>query len=328
MRFGAIIALLAGLALVCFLVLHVGIRPVFGAVARVGWSGFAIIVLSWFAVTVLLGTAFYTLLSDRAHWWVFVAARQLRDSAGDVLPFTQFGGIVIGARAVILGRVSPPVAFAGAMVDVTADLVAQIAFMALGLMLGIAQLRANAVMVPYVDGLFLGTALLIPGVIAFVVLQRGGSLMAKKLLGHFLPATVSHTEAFAKALNGLYKKHLRLAFSTILHLLGWIVSGVWLWVVFRLLGAHIDVFSAIAIQSLLEALRSATAFVPSSIGIQEAGYAALAPIFGVGPEVGLAVSLLRRARDIVIGIPVLLAWQIVESRRAVIFEKDRQAGRR
>jgi uncharacterized membrane protein YbhN (UPF0104 family) len=63
-------------------------------------------------------------------------------------------------------------------------------------------------------------------------------------------------------------------------------------------------------------LRSATVFVPSAIGVQEAGYAALAPMFGVGPEVGLAVSLLRRARDIVVGVPVLLVWQIVEGKRA------------
>jgi hypothetical protein len=29
------------------------------------------------------------------------------------------------------------------------------------------------------------------------------------------------------------------------------------------------------------------------------------------------VSLLRRARDIVIGVPVLLAWQAMEGRRAL-----------
>ena len=324
MKLPAIIVLLAGIALAGFLVLHVGIGPVFSAVVRVGWGGFVLIILSWLVVTVLMGTAFYTLLSGHAPWWVFIVARQLRDSAGDVLPFTQFGGIIIGARAIILGRVSPPVVFAGAMVDVTADLVGQIAFMALGLALGITQLRANSVMAPYVNGLLSGTVLLIPGVVVFVVLQRSGSFTAQKVFGLFLPGAVSHTEAFAKALNGLYKKQLPLALCTMLHLFGWIVSGVWLWLVFRLLGARIDVFSAIAIQSLLEALRSATAFIPSSIGIQEAGYTALAPMFGVGPEIGLATSLVRRARDIVIGIPVLLVWQIVEGRRAVIFEQDRQ----
>jgi uncharacterized membrane protein YbhN (UPF0104 family) len=84
-----------------------------------------------------------------------------------------------------------------------------------------------------------------------------------------------------------------------------------------LIGGHLSFLSAIAIEALLAGLRSATVFIPSAIGVQEAGYAALMPLFGLGPEIGLAVSLLRRARDVVIGVPVLLAWQAMEGRRAL-----------
>jgi hypothetical protein len=49
--------------------------------------------------------------------------------------------------------------------------------------------------------------------------------------------------------------------------------------------------------------------------VQEAGYAGLVPIFGLPPEIGVAVSVLRRARDIAVGIPALLAWQWIEARR-------------
>jgi len=55
--------------------------------------------------------------------------------------------------------------------------------------------------------------------------------------------------------------------------------------------------------------------VPAALGVQEAGYAALVPLFGLPPETGVAVSVLRRARDIAVGIPVLLAWQLIEARR-------------
>ena len=67
----------------------------------------------------------------------------------------------------------------------------------------------------------------------------------------------------------------------------------------------------------MEGLRSATVFIPAAIGVQEAGYAVLAPVFGLPAEIGLAVSLLRRARDLVVAVPVLLTWQWVESRRAM-----------
>jgi uncharacterized membrane protein YbhN (UPF0104 family) len=89
------------------------------------------------------------------------------------------------------------------------------------------------------------------------------------------------------------------------------------WLSVRLIGGHISIFSAIAIEALLAGLRSVTVFIPSAIGVQEAGYAGLMPLFGLGPDIGLAVSLLRRGRDIVIGVPVLLLWQAMEGRRAM-----------
>jgi uncharacterized membrane protein YbhN (UPF0104 family) len=85
---------------------------------------------------------------------------------------------------------------------------------------------------------------------------------------------------------------------------------------FHLCGADVGFMDCIAIESILSALRSAAIFVPAAVGVQEAGYAALAPVFGAGPEIGLAVSLLKRARDVVLGIPVLLIWQAIEGKRA------------
>lgn len=82
------------------------------------------------------------------------------------------------------------------------------------------------------------------------------------------------------------------------------------------MGLQTGLWTAIAIQALLEGLRSAKVFIPASLGIQEAGYAALAPVFSLTPEIGLAVSLLRRARDILVAAPVLFFWQIVEARHA------------
>ena len=55
--------------------------------------------------------------------------------------------------------------------------------------------------------------------------------------------------------------------------------------------------------------------MPSGLGVQEATYALLAPLLGVGAEFGLAVSLLKRARDIVLAVPILLISQAVEGRR-------------
>ena len=57
--------------------------------------------------------------------------------------------------------------------------------------------------------------------------------------------------------------------------------------------------------------------VPSAIGVQEGGLVLLCGLFGVGPDAALALSLVKRARDVAIGVPALLAWQAAEARRAM-----------
>jgi len=324
MKLGVIAALLAGLALAVFVLLHIGVGQVFEAVARVGWGGFALICLSGLVgVQIFIGSAWYMLLGPTGvRWHVPVLARQLRDTASDLLPFTQVGGMVIGARAVVLGGAQPVTAFSSMIVDVTTEVIGQIAFIVLGLAIGITELRASPAMAPYADAMIAGTVLLIPAVAAFIVLQRRGTQFAEKLAARMLPAAVRHTAAFTQALHAFYEKPLRLTFSAMFHLTGWVASGVWIWLIMRLLGAEVNVSSAIAIEALLGALRTATVFIPASVGIQEAGYAALAPVFGMGPEIGLAVSLLKRARDVAVGVPVLLIWQALEGRRAFARDKD------
>ncbi len=68
------------------------------------------------------------------------------------------------------------------------------------------------------------------------------------------------------------------------------------------------------LESLAFALRSAAFAVPAGVGVQEGGYVALGAVFGLGPEIGLALSLLKRAREILLAAPALLAWKMVELR--------------
>jgi hypothetical protein len=51
----------------------------------------------------------------------------------------------------------------------------------------------------------------------------------------------------------------------------------------------------------------ATGFWRPSSACSEGAYALLGPLFGLPVEAALALSLLKRARDITIGVPVLLS---------------------
>ena len=50
------------------------------------------------------------------------------------------------------------------------------------------------------------------------------------------------------------------------------------------------------------------------LGVQEGGYVLLCGLFGLSPAAALAFSLARRARDLLLALPVLPSWQWAEGR--------------
>ena len=76
-----------------------------------------------------------------------------------------------------------------------------------------------------------------------------------------------------------------------------------------------SVGAVVAIEALIFAVRSIAFVVPGALGVQEGAYLLLAPLFGLDPEAAIALSLLKRARDVVIGLPALLTWQAGEGRK-------------
>ena len=64
------------------------------------------------------------------------------------------------------------------------------------------------------------------------------------------------------------------------------------------------------LESLGQAVRAGAFAVPGALGVQEGGYVMLGRVVGLGPETALALSLAKRVRELVLGIPGLIAWQL------------------
>lgn len=309
-----------GLALLCYLVIHIGFRAVLNAATSVGWGGFGLLCLLSLGLFALLGPAWYVLLprSLSRPVGVFIAARMVRDAASETLPFSQVGGMMLGVRAASVLGLPSRLAVASLIVDVTAELFAQLLYAAVGLTVLYARAAGNPLAHSLLRFFLIGLALatLVGGV--FLVLQRHGvSWVTDELAGRVFPASVVYTASVAAGLREIHRSLLRIALSVTLHFGDWMASTVIVWIAFQMIGVRIDLGSVVVIESLVYAARSFTFFVPNAIGVQEAAYAALAPLVGVSKEFALAISLLKRARDIAIGIPVLLLWQAVESRHAL-----------
>ena len=329
MKFGVILAAILGLAAATAIVGWFGFSAVFADLARLGWRSFGFLCLYTALPFLLLGTAWFVLdpAAPLGRWPVFIWARIIRDAGSELLPFSHVGGFVFGARAAVLQGVSSTTAFATTIVDVTTETIAQLGFAGLGFgMLLIRLGDARGAHGGLIGSAIIGLALSAAGAAIFIVLQRRGGGTAEKLAARFLPGAAAQTAQVGKALAALYDNPWRIGLAVAIHLAAWVASAVGVWLALRLAGVEISLAGLLAIESLVAAARSAAFVAPMGIGVQEATYAVVGPLFGLGPDLSLALSLLRRARDLATGVPALLIWQGLEGARAL--KVRRAAGHR
>src|SRR5207244_1282322 len=81
------------------------------------------------------------------------------------------------------------------------------------------------------------------------------------------------------------------------------------------LGAHATFLNALILQSMAMTVKSAAFPVPGQLGVQESGYLVVGNLLGIPGETAFAISLLARFRDLIVGIPGLVLWQLIEGRR-------------
>jgi putative membrane protein len=315
-RLGVAIALLAGVVAAVYLVWSIGFESIFASVARAGFGGLAILCLYALLVFVSLAFAWFWLMPPAHRRTVpqFYIARLVRDSIAEISPFSPVGGMVAAARLMILKGMNPAYAAASVAADATTEAMAQVVFLAFGLGVGFTQFRHMQGSGPLTLWMLAVLLLAVPGIALLIFLQKKGAGLAERMAARFFPQTEG--VSFRAAIEELYDSKSRLATSAALHLLAWIGAGVGTWISFKLVGGNIRLLNAIALEALLCTLRSIAAPVPAAIGVQEWGYAMLAPLFGLPAEMGVAVSLLKRAREIVLGVPALIYWQGIESRKA------------
>lgn len=113
----------------------------------------------------------------------------------------------------------------------------------------------------------------------------------------------------------LHRQRSSLVAASLWMLASWIAGTGEVWLALRFLGWPVDMTEALILESLGQAVRSAAFAIPGSLGVQEGGYMAFAELFGLTTETGLALSLIKRVRELLLGVPALAAWQLVEGHR-------------
>jgi uncharacterized membrane protein YbhN (UPF0104 family) len=113
----------------------------------------------------------------------------------------------------------------------------------------------------------------------------------------------------------LSHRYRRVGGGSCVHVVSWFGGGGNTWLIYHLLGARSSVLDALAIESMLSGVLAIGFLFPAGLGVQELSYVGIGRVFGIPASLSLALSLIRRARDISIGVPNLLIWQALEARR-------------
>ena len=308
MRRLSILLALLGTAVSAALVIRFDAGDVFGAILRIGWAGAALLLALQGALFGLLGLAWAT-IQPSIRPPVLIWGRMVRDAATTCLPFSPIGGYVLGIRAVTLRGPAWTTAAAGTVVDVTAEIMAQMLFALLGVLV---LMRAGS-SATLTIGLTVGVAL----VSAIALLTR------RELIGRIIGgltirlfgAPAPQLAMLGHQTQRLYANRARIAGAIAIHLSGWMLTGIGTWISLHLLGLAQPILPVLALEAVLDAVVAVAFVVPGALGVQEAGYIGLGGLLGIPPDLALGVSLLRRAREISWGVPILCAWQWQELRR-------------
>jgi putative membrane protein len=235
----------------------------------------------------------------------YVWGRLVRDASGQALPFSQVGAVLLGGRALSLEGVAAGFATASTVADLAVEFTGQVAFVSLGAALLAVLHPHNPLGRPVL--LVIGALVLMSA--ALVLAQSHGAPLIERILRRVLKRDDSEgAQPVAQAFGEIRSRPAAIAGAWALHFAGWLLGGVQTWITLLFLDVHATLGGALVIDSLTAGAKAVGFLIPGSLGVQEGALVLLGHIFGLASPAALALSLVRRGRDLLIALPVLGVW--------------------
>jgi putative membrane protein len=309
---------LAGLGLLIALLVREGAGQVALAIAHAGWG-----------LLVLVPYHLLQTVSDSAGWLILIPKENripmtrnifihwIGESINNLLPTGRVGGDIVIARIAAMWGVPLSAATAAIIVDVTIGIVTKVGYIVVACVLLIGATGRTEMVRPTVVVVVAGTL----AVTGFYAVQRAGVFKWGALLASRLAKSpawdslVQRGESLDQGIRLVYARSYAVAGCSFFWLTSWLIACGEIWIALRVLGLRPSFATAVILESAALAIRGAAFLVPGAVGVQEGGFILLGNLLGISGEIALAVSLLRRARELALGIPGLMAWQLLEAGR-------------
>ena len=276
---------------------------------------------------VLCGAA-WRLLADGATLLGCTGARLVRDGASTLGGFLPGIGEVVGARVLTLFGTTSGDAAASTVVDTVTETISQVVFTVCGLaavavLLGGDALAGGAQIAAAAGASALG----------LFVLSRNRTVLGwlERCLGWF--GRVAGFDGGGRSLDlaanvsRIYARPGRVAAATMIHLGAWFLGAVQVWVAADAIGRPLGFGASLALVSLGYAARAILFVVPLGAGVQEVTFLLVGRALGADEAGAVALSLVLRARDVLLAVPAVLGWGAAEFRRLPARSLRRRPGR-
>ncbi|MDA8166046.1 MAG: flippase-like domain-containing protein [Desulfobacteraceae bacterium] len=320
MKIAAALLWMAGLALLIGLVAYQGFTDVGSALAEAGWGILAVTACYPFGLlTDTIGWRLLLPAGVRPRLRAMLGPRWICDAVNFLLPAAQLGGDLVRARLLAWRGIPASQVGASVVVDIVTGVATEILFALLGVFFLIRYEGFSRTTMVVAASMLLFIVL----VATFFLMQHFGLFRRVTRLASSLvrvgnwDALIGNAAALDDAITATYRRRRELFHSSLWRLLGWFLGVVEVWLALHFLGHPVGVGQAVMLESLGQAIRHAFFVVPGALGVQEAGFILLGTVVGIRPEIGLSISLIKRVREILIGLPALLLWQLQEGRRLI-----------
>jgi putative membrane protein len=273
-------------------------------------AGLAISVLVHIPQLVLTALAWRCLLarSGRPGLGTMVQLRWIRESLNTLVLGGAFIGQTVAALRLARGGVPADLAGATATVDMTVEAGTQALITLIGLVL---LLAGGGSPVPGSIAA-LDIALALAAVAAMVALQRNLPVgLLQRAFARLAPRWAASKPGwlvdFQGSIRRVHADRITLFRAACYHLCAWTLGAVEVSGILLLLGHPLSLVDGFVVESLTQALRSAAFMIPGGLGAQEAAIIASCGLVGVPADAALTLALLRRARELLIGLLGLCA---------------------
>ena len=239
----------------------------------------------------------------------------VREGIDRLLPVASVGGGIAGVRLVSWRGILKAQAAATVAAEIVLTLAALYVFTAVGLFI-LSDLGASHDTLRHV---LIALVLSLPMPVVTGLLLRYGSVFGR--IEAFLRPMVGASgfsggaAALDRELRATLSRGRSLVLAGLLQIIALFSASFEIWFVLRLFGHPVDAPAAVMLESMTQAMRHLAFVVPAGLGVQEGMFVLFGHVLGISSELALAVSMAKRLREVLCGVPALLSWQLAEASR-------------